>query len=172
MNLYLDTEFTGLHSKAELISIGIVSDDNSCFYAEFTDYRNPTTWVINNVVPYLTNSCYMLFDGDIIKFERDRKEIVHNLNIWLSQWDHCKIIGDTLSIDWLLFLDLFNWQLPKNIYYLPIDITTLFYVADIDMDITRLDYVNIETTKHNALNDAVVIKLCYEKLMRKIHDSI
>lgn len=39
MNVYFDTEFTGLgHSDPELISIGMVSDVGEKFYAEFTDF--------------------------------------------------------------------------------------------------------------------------------------
>lgn len=36
--IFFDSEFTGLHQNTTLISIGLISDDNNCFYAEFTDY--------------------------------------------------------------------------------------------------------------------------------------
>ena len=39
MNLYFDTEFTGLHKDTTLISLGIISEDNRTFYAEFSDYN-------------------------------------------------------------------------------------------------------------------------------------
>ncbi len=39
MRLFFDTEFTGLHQKTTLISVGMVTEDLSMgFYAEFTDY--------------------------------------------------------------------------------------------------------------------------------------
>lgn len=38
MNIYFDTEFTGLHQNTTLISIGCVSEDNKTFYAELDDY--------------------------------------------------------------------------------------------------------------------------------------
>ena len=49
--LFFDTEFTGLHQKTTLISIGIVSDDSKTFYAEFTDYDKTQCddWINENV---------------------------------------------------------------------------------------------------------------------------
>lgn len=35
---FFDTEFTGLHNGATLLSIGIVYEDGHKFYAELTDY--------------------------------------------------------------------------------------------------------------------------------------
>ena len=38
MNLFFDTEFTGLHAGTTLVSIGIVAENGKKFYAEFSDY--------------------------------------------------------------------------------------------------------------------------------------
>lgn len=38
MKVFFDTEFTGLHQKTTLISIGLISEDGKTFYAELTDY--------------------------------------------------------------------------------------------------------------------------------------
>lgn len=55
MNLYFDTEFTGLHKATTLISIGIISDDGKTFYAEFTDYyQKVDDWIKTNVIANLT----------------------------------------------------------------------------------------------------------------------
>lgn len=55
MNLYFDTEFTGLHKATTLISIGIISDDGKTFYAEFTDYcQKVDDWIKTNVIENLT----------------------------------------------------------------------------------------------------------------------
>ena len=52
MNLYFDTEFTGLRKDTTLISIGIVSEDGRKFYAEFTDYDESQCgdWIKQNVI--------------------------------------------------------------------------------------------------------------------------
>lgn len=38
MNIFFDTEFTGLHKNTTLISIGCVDENGRTFYAELTDY--------------------------------------------------------------------------------------------------------------------------------------
>lgn len=52
MNLYFDTEFTGLHKDTTLISIGIVSENGKGFYAEFSDYDRSQCddWIRDNVI--------------------------------------------------------------------------------------------------------------------------
>jgi len=79
--------------------------------------------------------------------------------------------SDCLSYDWVLFNQLWGhaFSIPKNIYYIPFDICTLFKVKGIDPDINRerfLEWPDSEQ-KHNALWDARVIKACYEKLMNE-----
>ncbi len=34
MNIYFDTEFTGLHKNTTLISIGMIAENGRTFYAE------------------------------------------------------------------------------------------------------------------------------------------
>lgn len=55
MNLYFDTEFTGLHKNTTLISIGIIADDGKEFYGEFTDYDESLLddWIKKNVIANL-----------------------------------------------------------------------------------------------------------------------
>ncbi len=52
MNLYFDCEFTGLRQNTTLISLGIVSEDEKKFYAEFRDYdsRQCDNWIKENVI--------------------------------------------------------------------------------------------------------------------------
>ena len=63
------------------------------------------------------------------------------------------------------------FNIPKNVYYIPFDICTLFKDKGIDPDISREDFteelwIGHRKQKHNALWDAKVIKFCYYKLMR------
>lgn len=52
LNLYLDTEFTGLQQKTTLMSIGITSDIGATFYAELNDYDQDQVddWLRENVI--------------------------------------------------------------------------------------------------------------------------
>ena len=104
--------------------------------------------------------------------------VARALKSWLSQFDTIEMWSDCLSYDWVLFNTLLADyskdypELPKNVYYIPFDICTLFKVKGIDPDINREWFagpiVNDEfpdgEAKHNALWDAYVIKACYERL--------
>ena len=179
MNLYFDTEFTGLHKDTTLISIGIISEDNKIFYAELTDYDETqiNEWIKDNVINNLillnlgftdgylppSNKEWMLVRGDT-------KTVANELKKWLSQFDEIEIWSDCLAYDWVLFNHLFShaFNLPKNIYYIPFDICTLFKIKGIDPDISREEFINnsVKGEKHNSLYDAKVIKACYDKLMK------
>ena len=55
MNIYFDTEFTGLVPNTTLISIGMVTDRGEKYYAEFTDYNENlvTGWIREHVIDNL-----------------------------------------------------------------------------------------------------------------------
>jgi hypothetical protein len=78
--------------------------------------------------------------------------------------------SDCLSYDWVLFSQIWGhaFNIPKNVYYIPFDICTVFKMKAIDPDVSREKFgcgeVYHEMPKHNALWDARVIKMCYEKL--------
>lgn len=80
MNLYFDTEFTGLHKDTTLISLGIVAENGKKFYAEFCDYdRNYCTdWILDNVISNLFLSEPMC--------EHEAQEFAHKFrDCWISQ---------------------------------------------------------------------------------------
>lgn len=191
MNLYFDTEFTGLHKGTTLISIGIVSEDSRFFYAELNDYDKEQIddWLQQNVISNLKfappkNGEYEysvmsrhennpigdpINKGYNMELRGSTKEVSEALKEWVSQFEDIKIWSDCLAYDWVLFNHLFGhaFNLPESIYYIPFDICTLFEIKGIDADISREEFINnsIYGIKHNALYDAKVIKACYEKLM-------
>lgn len=182
MKLFFDTEFTGLHQNTTLISIGIVSEDDRTFYAEFTDYDKSQVddWIKENVISRLKfndeekqkqSTVPFLTDGVNYNGFGDTETVKEYLTEWLSQFEQIEIWSDCLSYDWVLFNQIFGhaFNIPKNIYYIPFDICTLFKVKGVDTDISREKYgcgeVYSEFPKHNALWDARVIKMCYDKLM-------
>ena len=179
--LYFDTEFTGLHQKTTLISIGIISECGKTFYAELYDYDKTQLddWLKENVITKLK-----LKDKDILvrenkledgTFEKtevltNMKDLKMHLTNWLSQFEDVEIWSDCLSYDWVLFNEIFGgaMEIPKHVNYIPLDICTQFKVANIDPDISREEFAetnSIEAEKHNSLWDAKVIKLCHEKLL-------
>lgn len=195
--LFFDTEFTGLHQNTTLVSLGIVSEKGDLFYAEFTDYDKSQIddWLQTNVIDKLvlneegTNyldayyGCQTLVKGDkeLIKI---RLEEWFNNEYLYRDTDKYEMWSDCLAYDWVLFNQIFGhaFNIPKNVYYIPFDICTLFKIKGIDPDISREEFVKEELEKytqinselpfrflgekHNALWDAVVIQECYSKLIK------
>lgn len=202
--LFIDLEFTGLHQFTTPISLGIISECGKTFYAEFTDYDKSqlsdwleqnviaNTWVAINkpitsmgevVTKNLASHCkwadvHVFGSNDYIK---------PFLEEWLSQFEEVVIWSDCLAYDWVLFCNIWghSFNIPENIFYIPMDICTLFEIKGIDPDISREDFSVKETLdkykvispnksfpeknglrKHNAFWDACVIRMCYDKLIK------
>lgn len=168
--IFLDTEFSGLHQETTLISIGLVTDGNATFYAELTDYDQSQIddWLQENVIDNL------LFKNEGTFRERQRgiidylhckgntKYVKNELHNWLSFYKEVEIWSDTLAYDWVLFNQLFGhaFNIPKNVSYIPIDLSTMLRLNGYDPDISRESLANVEGDKHNALYDAKVIRDC------------
>jgi hypothetical protein len=181
--IFFDTEFTGLHQKTTLISIGCISEDGRKFYGEFTDYdtNQLDVWLVENVVKNLFQHSPSAEYGDLMLPEYayigDSEFIKEKLLDWFSQFGSVELWSDCLSFDWMLLSELIADRsngyprLPDNfLYHSPFDILTVFKVRGEDHDIKREDFAGIkdvEIREHNALWDAEVIKACYEKLMVK-----
>lgn len=181
MRLFFDTEFTGLHKKTTLISIGIIAEDGKTFYAEFDDYDKTQIddWLQHNVLnnlylatykdyPAIKSEPYTKTNKGNFKVYGDNTYIEKELRLWMSQYSKIEIWSDCLAYDWVLFNDIFGhaFNIPKNVYYIPFDLCTLFKIKGIDPDINREEYAGIDGVKHNALHDAKVIKACYEKALK------
>ena len=188
--VFFDTEFTGLHQNTTLISIGLISECGKTFYAEFNDYDKSQIdeWLQDNVINNLKfkepkqgeDEYYLatrseenkvpndLYKSFSIELRDETSVIKHQLLQWLEQFEQVEIWSDCLSYDWVLFNQIFGhaFNIPKNVYYIPFDICTLFKVKGIDPDINREEFANMKegNEKHNALWDAKVIKRCFELL--------
>lgn len=199
--IFFDTEFTGLHQETTLISIGLISECGKTFYAEFTDYDKSQIddWLKENVISKLrftdkitaavggwenwitdkgkfSNALEMtLANKDMSEFEcvGQTPMVKNRLGKWLSQFEAVEMWSDCLCYDWVLFSQIWGhaFNIPKNVYYIPFDICTLFKFKGIDPDVNREEFSGMAfisseiPKKHNALWDARVIKMCYEKLM-------
>jgi hypothetical protein len=188
--IFFDTEFTGLHQNTTLVSIGLISECGKTFYAELNDFDKTQIdeWLQENVINNLrfkepkqgedeyyvaTRSIENKVPNDLYKsFSLELREsksvVAFQLMQWLEQFEQVEIWSDCLSYDWVLFNQLFGhaFNIPKNVYYIPFDICTLFKVKGIDPDISREEFSNMKENpqKHNALWDAKVIKRCFELL--------
>ena len=191
--LFLDTEFTGLHQATTLISLGIISECGKTFYAEFTDYDRSqlNDWLEENIIPNTWVAVHepITSMGEVVGDSRwadvhvfgSSDYIKPFLEKWLSQFEKIVIWSDCLAYDWVLFNQIWGhaFSIPENIYYIAMDICTVFEMNNIDPDISREEYCEIEnfteektkvlyndfkSVKHNALWDAFIIRECYKKV--------
>jgi hypothetical protein len=184
MKIFFDTEFTGLHQNTTLISIGMVAEDGQYLYCELTDYDKSQIddWLKEHVISGLFSSDDhgIIYQGKKVAAKQvDSKQCAEEIRQFLSRYESVEMWSDRLAYDWVLFCQLFGhaFNIPKNVYYIPFDICTLFKARGIDPDINReefsgMAFANVhvgETTpvgKHNALWDAFVIKECHRALTR------
>lgn len=69
LNIYMDTEFTGLTQDTTLISIGLVSEVGHEFYATLKAYDESRVdpWIQENVIQHLIQEPYKVHRQDILK---------------------------------------------------------------------------------------------------------
>jgi len=168
MNIFFDSEFTGLHQGTTLISLAMVSETNETFYVEFNDYsiERYDECVEENVIKNLLYSYdketghrlfYKLkvFNNSWSSYRAvgNSEDIMHWIKCWLnylsSQKDSLIFWGDCKDYDWVLFCELFGGALELKvpntfglniIYPYSFDISTIMKMKAIDPDINRENF--------------------------------
>lgn len=172
MNIYFDTEFTGLHKDTTLISIGCVAQNGAIFYAEFLDYDKEQcdSWINKNVIanlslpvpigneePYyeairrVTNPVPNdLYKGYDCIMNGDKKQIKEELLRWLEQFDDAiQFVSDVCHYDFVLLVDIFGnaFNLPEFVnpscHDINQDIARYHSISDFDaFDMRREDFID------------------------------
>jgi hypothetical protein len=139
LNLFFDMEFTSLSPDAQIISLGIVSDEwnggvyqaikglpmrleSKSFYAEFSDFQIDLCddWVKENVVgklKYFNVADANSHDYLNLQVKSNTAEIEKCLTEWLSQFSdyNLQFVGDCATFDWYHLLHLIGgWE--RQIY--------------------------------------------------------
>ena len=139
MKLFFDTEFTGLQKDTTLISLGIIADNDRCFYAKLTDYNEEQVndWIEENVLNNLELADEILDNYDVTEVEGDKEEVKEALLEWLNSLnaDYFELVSDVSHYDMILFIDLFGtaFDLPENISPWCYDIVQDIYYSNLDM---------------------------------------
>lgn len=207
--IYYDAEFTGLHKNTTFISIGLVTEKGSYFYAEFNDYDESQVddWiqkhVINNLQFNLFHDIYKKYEignnSYIVNMKGCSKDIKKELLLWIenevdqSGEKQAHIFTDCYAYDWVLFNDLIcengeALKIPNYINYIPIDLSTVLYLNNIDPDINREKFVGNTSeleiaeindkyitkvlskyNKHNSLWDAYIVYRCFDMLVNSMY---
>lgn len=198
MNIYFDTEFTGLHKDTTLISLGMIDDNGRTFYAEFTDYDKAYNdpWLNENVLAHtiMSGNIGAYYPDAPFKFVRHYSQnsstvVVGNkefnriaLKEWLSKYDQVMWISDVCHYDMVLLIDIFGtaFDLPKNVgaacHDINQDIAAAYGISEIEaFDKSREEILssidaNIRGDKHNALYDAKVIRQVYYACLPKLNN--
>lgn len=181
MKVFYDTEFTGLHKDTTLISIGLISEDKRCFYAEFTDYDESQCdeWIQKNVIANLNKSKDVSEREYVPNYHVGTKEdIAIALANWFRQFDTVELVSDVCHYDMVLLIDLFGgaFDLPSNVgascYDINQDIARHYKISQSEaFDKSRESILydrwrdkSVNGDKHNALYDAKVIRELYQIL--------
>src|SRR5690606_23282011 len=130
MKIFFDTEFTGLHQQTTLISIGMIAEDGRELYIELNDYSDMQVddWIEENVLSKLYNTNPVSHTEASLAIEG-----------FIEPYESVEMWSDCLSYDWVLFNNLWGhaFDVPKQIYYIPFDICTLFKIKGVNPDINR-----------------------------------
>ena len=112
MNVFFDTEFTGLHTiQKGLISIGCITTDGREFYAELTD-----TWDDHLCSMFTLNTVLPLLEGG--EYRMGVSELAVRLKSWIEEITDKEVIfhSDSPTFDWAFIEEIFNYNgWPKNL---------------------------------------------------------
>ena len=152
MNIFFDTEFTGLQKDTDLISIGLISENNDVFYAEITDYdqQKLNPWLFANVIKNLSIEN---FKSATTKFNIEHHRapfsiISKKLNEWLIRiYDGKKIqfVSDCCWYDQVLLFDLITNR--KTALDVP------YFISPVVLDICYLIMMMLSKNKRNDYDE-------------------
>lgn len=135
MLIFGGTEYTGLHQRTTLISIGLVSQDGKTFYAELNDYdtQQINPWLNENVIkrlkfqaptegedePYIAsrhqdnpvgNDLYTSYS---VEMRGNKQQVRKELLRWLAQFSSVEWVFDVGHYDFVLLIDLLSGHALK-----------------------------------------------------------
>ncbi len=155
MKLFLDTEFADF-ADADLISIGLVSDDDRMFYGERNDFRRCacSDFVRQVVLPQLGRE-----PMDV----HSRAGLRDALRRWLMQFEANApvLICADFGGDWTLFVDLLDSDIPTWISFQNI-------WREIDDLVLENFFFESGLQDHHALNDAIANRVAYRPRVSKV----
>lgn len=140
MKFWFDTEFYENGKTIELISIGVVAEDNRTYYAEtakHAELANKTYWLRKNVAPHLRGMhiSRKLIAKDLIAFMGEKPEI------WAYYADY----------DWVVLCQLFGRMIDLPPGW-PMYCRDVKQLAD---DLGNLKLPEQKTAEHDAMADAI-----------------
>lgn len=93
MNIFMDIKYSDVNDKLEVISIGMITENNTSFYAEIYKAFNP-----NNKYRLIFESMPTSYKSEIIHFQRSvqikmsLERTIEQLKTWLEQFEEPVLI--------------------------------------------------------------------------------
>lgn len=157
MKFWFDTEFIEDGKTIELISIGMVREDELTYYAEVQecDHSRASDWVKENVLPHLKG-------GDQVKTKNQiRRDIIgfiggHTPEFWAYYADYdwvalCQLYGTMMDLPkgWPMYCrDLKQWADSLGNPKFP----------------DLMEQLEIDKVPHNSISDAIECKMRWQWL--------
>jgi len=174
--VFFDTEFTKGGQNTNLISIGLVSENNETLYLELNDFDKTQIddWLDENIISLLDN-----------KKSYNTEEAAIILEKWfnkISQDTKIQLISAGKEVDSILLYNLWGKKNNKNtlrswVNRLPLqinhkshmDLDTLFLINGLDPNMDRYLFSGLKEkiNIHKSIDDAKIIKACWNKLTIK-----
>ena len=150
---FIDTEFIEKPCSIDLISIGIVSEDNRTLYLESSDVdlTNVDPWLDTHVIPHLTGRGV------------PRKTIAGAILDFIGDDDSPQFWAYYADYDWVVFCWLFGRMIDLPSHF-PRYCKDFKQVMD-DYQIKNKDLPAKPANMHHALADAQWLKDCWEWYM-------
>src|SRR5438105_4781059 len=155
MRYFIDTEFIerGPYHPIELISIGIVREDNKSYYAVSSEFdgKNANEWVRQNVFPHIRDET-----------EHSLKVIADGIKEFIGDDKQVRFWGYFADYDWVVFCQIFGSMIdfPEG---------WPMYCNDLKQWCVMLGDPKLpeqQSKEHNALNDAIWNKEVFEFLTK------
>lgn len=150
MKLFLDTEFSKLEPGAKLISIALVNENEDFFYAELVDtytLQDCSDFVISDVLPFLKGGKYKMTSYDCS----------FKMGNWIEDQGDCIIASDAPSWDIPHLHRLLEGHWPTNLSR-----DQIYYSERVPVHIEEDLILDYRYNKHNALDDALIMKKFYD----------
>ncbi len=177
MRYYFDTEFREEPCTIDLISIGIVCEDDREFYAISNEYdfdkAYEDKWILDNVIipMYSETAGESISDKDdlykqYILHGKSRKKIKDGIVRFIGKYDDPEFYAYYCNYDWVVFRWLFGRMidLPSGYPQCCNDLKILMNNLGLDRKWKSINCPDPEN-EHNALADARWNKELYDKII-------
>lgn len=182
MKYFLDCEFIEDGNTIDLISIGIISEDNKEYYAinYNCDFTKASPWVKANVLNTLPKKPIPVFYASSEDFKnskeykqgwRTKSLIAKEVIEFIGEDSNVEFWGEWPSYDWVVFCQLFGTMMDLP-YNFPMRCRDVVQYLEDHLGLSQSAWPeSLETLgNHNALLGAKTVKLRYEWC--KYRDSI